>query len=91
MTFVLEHIGLSAGDIPVITDVSIAFEAGTMNVLLGLTLSGKNTLMRLMAGLDRPTVGRILSNGVDVTGILVRRRSVAMTWSQTAQSLEKKG
>jgi hypothetical protein len=40
VTFVLEHIGLLAGDSPVVTDVSVAFEAGTMNVLLGLTLSG---------------------------------------------------
>ena len=40
MTFVLEHIGLLAGDSPVVTDVSVAFEAGTMNVLPGLTLSG---------------------------------------------------
>ena len=59
MTFVLDHIGLSAGDMPVITDVSLSFEKGTMNILLGPTLSGKTTLMRLMAGLDKPTVGRI--------------------------------
>ena len=30
-----------------------------MNVLLGPTLAGKTTLMRLMAGLDKPTSGRI--------------------------------
>ena len=38
--------------------------------------------MRLMAGLDTPTVGRILANGVDVTGVSVRRRSVAMVYQQ---------
>ena len=38
-----------------IADVSIAFERGTLNVLLGPTLSGKTSLMRLLAGLDRPT------------------------------------
>ncbi len=82
MTLVLDHIGLSVGDMPVITDVSLSFEKGTMNVLLGPTLSGKTTLMRLMAGLDTPTVGRILANGVDVTGVPVRRRSVAMVYQQ---------
>jgi glycerol transport system ATP-binding protein len=82
VTFVLDHIGLSAGETPVITDVSLALEKGTMNILLGPTLSGKTTLMRLMAGLDKPTVGRILSNGVDVTGVPVRRRSVAMVYQQ---------
>ncbi len=83
MTLVLDHIELSVGDTPVITDVSLAFEKGTMNVLLGPTLSGKTTLMRLMAGLDTPTVGRILANGVDVTGVPVRRRSVAMVYQQS--------
>ena len=46
-----------------------------MNVLLGPTLSGKTTLMRLMAGLDRPTTGRLIANGADVTNVSVRRRS----------------
>ena len=40
-----------------------------MNVLLGPTLAGKTTLMRLMAGLDRPTSGRIVEDGRDVTGL----------------------
>ena len=37
------------------TTVSLTLERGAMNVLLGPTLAGKTTLMRLMAGLDRPT------------------------------------
>ena len=82
MTFVLEHIGLSVGEEMFIDDVSLTLEAGTMNVLLGPTLAGKTTLMRLMAGLDRPTIGRLISNGVDVTKVPVRRRSVAMVYQQ---------
>ena len=35
-----------------IEDVSLQFQRGSLNVLLGPTLSGKTTLMRLMAGLD---------------------------------------
>jgi glycerol transport system ATP-binding protein len=53
-----------------------------MNVLLGPTLSGKTTLMRLMAGLDRPTTGRLTEGGLDVTNVPVRRRSVAMVYQQ---------
>ena len=49
------------------TDLTL--DKGTMNVLLGPTLAGKTTLMRLMAGLDRPTEGRILWHGADVTGM----------------------
>jgi ABC-type multidrug transport system ATPase subunit len=38
-----------------IDDASLRFEPGSFNVLLGRTLAGKTSLMRLMAGLDRPT------------------------------------
>lgn len=51
MTFVLENISLSVGEETVIDDVSLTLDQGSMNVLLGPTLSGKTTLMRLMAGL----------------------------------------
>ena len=82
MTFVLDHIGLSVGEEAVIDDVSLTLEQGTMNVLLGPTLAGKTTLMRLMAGLDKPSTGRIFANDVDVTNVSVRRRSVAMVYQQ---------
>ncbi len=82
MTLVLDHIGLSVGDMPVITDVSLTLDKGTMNILLGPTLAGKTSLMRLMAGLDKPTTGRLIANDVDVTGVAVRRRSVAMVYQQ---------
>ena len=60
----------------------LVLERGTMNVLLGPTLSGKTSLMRLMAGLDRPTRGRILWEGRDVTGMRVQDRKVAMVYQQ---------
>ncbi len=53
-----------------------------MNILLGPTLAGKTSLMRLMAGSDVPTAGRILWNGADVTGIRVQDRKVAMVYQQ---------
>lgn len=62
------------------TDLTLAM--GTTNVLLGRTLSGKTSLLRLMAGLDRPTSGRVVVNGKDVTGLSVRKRSVAMVYQQ---------
>ncbi len=82
MSIALERVTLTAGNDVVIDDVSLSFERGTMNVLLGPTLSGKTTLMRLMAGLDRPTHGRIMVQGADVARIAVRRRSVAMVYQQ---------
>ena len=82
MTFVLENISLSVGQETVIDDVSLTLDQGSMSVLLGPTLSGKTTLMRLMAGLDRPTTGRLIEGGADVTNVPVRRRSVAMVYQQ---------
>ncbi|MCH3866738.1 ATP-binding cassette domain-containing protein, partial [Campylobacter jejuni] len=55
---------------------------GAMTVLLGVTLAGKTSLMRIMAGLDRPTEGRVLADGADVTGVPVRQRNVAMVYQQ---------
>jgi glycerol transport system ATP-binding protein len=65
-----------------IDDVSLELEPGRLYVLLGPTLAGKTSLMRLMAGLDRPTSGRVLADGADVTGESVRKRSVAMVYQQ---------
>ncbi|MCP4334332.1 MAG: ABC transporter ATP-binding protein, partial [Gammaproteobacteria bacterium] len=63
-------------------DVSLDFESGSRNVLLGRTLAGKTSLLRVMAGIDRPTRGKILIDGRDVTGVSVRKRSVAMVYQQ---------
>jgi glycerol transport system ATP-binding protein len=65
-----------------VADVSLRFERGSLNVLLGPTLSGKTSLMRVMAGLDRPTSGSVWFDGVDITGRPVRRRNVAMVYQQ---------
>ncbi|MEZ8823495.1 ABC transporter ATP-binding protein [Vibrio sp. 10N.261.55.A7] len=65
-----------------ISDVSLTFEPGSFNVLLGRTLAGKTSLMRLIAGLDRPTSGSIWVNGIDVTGVSVRERNISMVYQQ---------
>jgi glycerol transport system ATP-binding protein len=61
---------------------TLTLEKGTMNVLLGPTLAGKTSLMRLMAGLDAPTSGRLRWHGADVTGVRVQDRKVAMVYQQ---------
>jgi glycerol transport system ATP-binding protein len=78
----LEHVGLKVGQDVIIDDVTLTFERGTMNVLLGPTLAGKTTLMRLMAGLDKPTAGHISVDGRSIAGVPVRKRSVAMVYQQ---------
>lgn len=63
-------------------DINLEFETGSRNVLLGHTLAGKTSLLRMMAGLDRPTSGRVLVDGKDVTGMKVRKRNIAMVYQQ---------
>src|SRR4029079_7504450 len=82
MTVTLDHVTRTVEGIPHIRDVSLTLESGTLNVLLGPTLSGKTSIMRLLAGLDKPTTGKVLVNGKDVTGVDVRKRSVAMVYQQ---------
>lgn len=65
-----------------IDQISLALERGTLNVFLGPTLSGKTTLMRLIAGLERPTSGSVWFDGKDVTGIPVQNRNIAMVYQQ---------
>ena len=63
-------------------EISLRLERGTINVLLGPTLSGKTSLMRVMAGLDRPSEGEVWFDGVNVTGVPVARRNAAMVYQQ---------
>ncbi|MDB5504340.1 MAG: transporter ATP-binding protein [Tardiphaga sp.] len=82
MSVTLEHVSRTVEGITTIRDVSLTLERGTLSVLLGPTLAGKTSIMRLLAGLDKPSQGRVLVDGKDVTGFDVRKRSVAMVYQQ---------
>lgn len=78
----LRNISKVVGGVKHIDDVSLKLDHGSLNVLLGPTLSGKTSLLRLMAGLDVPTTGSVFFDGVDVTGVPVQRRNIAMVYQQ---------
>jgi glycerol transport system ATP-binding protein len=78
----LKNVSRTVGGVEHIRDVSLRLERGSLNVLLGPTLSGKTSMMRLMAGLDVPTSGTIWYDGTDVTGVPVQRRNIAMVYQQ---------
>src|SRR5205085_11845231 len=82
MTVTLDYVTRTVDGIPTIRDVSLTLERGTLSVLLGPTLAGKTSTMRLLAGLDKPATGRVLVDGKDVTCFDVRQRSVAMVYQQ---------
>ena len=62
--------------------LDLALKSQAVTVLLGATQAGKTSLMRLMAGLDKPSHGRVTVDGADVTGMPVRERNVAMVYQQ---------
>jgi glycerol transport system ATP-binding protein len=62
------------------TDLVLA-ERG-FNILLGTTLAGKTTLMKLMAGIEKPTSGEVWFKGADVTATSVQKRNVSMVYQQ---------
>lgn len=82
MSLVLDNVSKVVGGQTHIAPMDLELESGSLSLLLGLTLSGKTSLMRLMAGLDKPTTGRVLVEGQDVTGRAVRKRNVAMVYQQ---------
>jgi len=82
MTLELRKVTKSVGGSVHIHETNLTLEEGTFNVLLGTTLSGKTTLMQLMAGLDRPSSGEIWFRGKNVTGIAVQQRNVSMVYQQ---------
>ena len=82
MQLTLEGISKKVGPQTWLYDMSLAPRSGAVTVLLGATQAGKTSLMRVMAGLDAPSAGQVRVDGVDVTGVPVRERNVAMVYQQ---------
>lgn len=78
----LESIGKKVGSEDWLYTMSLSPQPGAVTVLLGATRAGKTSLMRIMAGLDAPSSGKVLVDGRDVTGQSVRQRNVAMVYQQ---------
>ncbi len=82
MQLSLEGVAQQVGSQAYLYPMSLAPVPGAVTILLGATQAGKTSLMRIMAGLDRPTAGRVRVDGVDVTGVPVRDRNVSMVYQQ---------
>jgi len=82
MSLALRNVSLRIDADTHIHETSLELAPRGFNILLGTTLAGKTTLMRLMAGLLKPTRGAIFFNAKDVTQVPVRERRVAMVYQQ---------
>ncbi|CAN5214943.1 ABC transporter ATP-binding protein [soil metagenome] len=82
MQLSLQGLGHKVGVDTHLFPLDLTLRPGAVTVLLGATQAGKTTVMRLMAGLDKPTAGRVIVDGADVTGLPVRERNVSMVYQQ---------
>ena len=75
---------LYSDDIVAVDDISMTVNSGEFMVLVGPSGCGKSTLMRMIAGLEIPTAGRVEIGERDVTGLTPRHRDVAMVFQNYA-------
>ena len=80
----LEGIGKRFGTNDVLSSLSLTIRDGEFFTIVGPSGCGKSTLLNLLAGLDRPSAGRILFDGVDVTEQEPRERDVALVFQSYA-------
>jgi len=85
---VVNGLTLDYGALRALDDVSFAIERGSILCLLGASGSGKSSVLRLLAGLERPTSGRIAIDGEAVAGdgvfVEPERRRVGMVFQDFA-------
>jgi ABC-type lipoprotein export system ATPase subunit len=81
------------GDVMALAGVDVTFEAGAVTALVGPSGSGKSSLLRIVAGLDRPTAGRVAVGGTETSSLssaglrAMRRKSIAYVWQRPAENL----
>ncbi len=79
----LEHVSKRFGGLLAVDNVSLTVETGRITALIGPNGAGKTTLFSIISGFVRPSQGRVLHRGVDVTGLpahLLARRRIARTF-----------
>jgi putrescine transport system ATP-binding protein len=80
----LEGVGKRFGGVTAVDDVSLSIERGAFFALLGPSGCGKTTLLRMLAGFERPDVGRVLIDGADVADVPPYARPTNMMFQSYA-------
>src|SRR5215475_2367624 len=81
---VFDHITKRYNDVTAVDDVSFQVGSGELATLLGPSGCGKTTTLRMVAGLEPVTSGRILIGDVDVTRRAANERDVSMVFQSYA-------
>ncbi|PZQ48320.1 MAG: ABC transporter [Rhodovulum sulfidophilum] len=82
MTIRVENLSRRVEAEPWLSDIDLTFEPGRLYVLLGRTGAGKTSLMRVLAGLDRPSEGRVTEDGCDLGQVPINKRNLAFVYQQ---------
>jgi ABC-type Fe3+/spermidine/putrescine transport system ATPase subunit len=80
----VEHVSFSVGATAILRDVSLAAGARETTAILGPSGCGKTTLLRIIAGLERPQQGRVLFEGEDIGNVPPHRRGFGMMFQDFA-------
>jgi ABC-type Fe3+/spermidine/putrescine transport system ATPase subunit len=78
----LRDVAKRFGDVTALEDVTLDIDDGEFVTLLGPSGCGKTTLLRIVAGFERPSVGQVLLGGQDVTKVPPHRRPVNMVFQR---------
>lgn len=81
---VFQNVRKMFGAFTAIHDLSLTVEPGSLVTLLGPSGCGKTTTLRMLAGLEHPTAGRIFIGGKDVTMLPANERDVSMVFQSYA-------
>jgi len=80
MSIAVRHITKRFGHFVALDDVTLDFEAGELVALLGPSGCGKTSLLRIIAGLERPDQGQVFLHGEEASGRDVRDRQVGFVF-----------
>ncbi|MEM9224475.1 MAG: ABC transporter ATP-binding protein [Pseudomonadota bacterium] len=80
----LENVTKRFGNATAVTDASLALERGKFLTIVGPSGCGKTTLLRMIAGFETPTGGRIAVAGEDVSRVPPHRRAIGMVFQRLA-------
>ncbi len=70
--FEVQNIGVTIDDSPILDSINVQFAEGEVAALLGHNGSGKSTLLKILARQNRPSTGRVLLQGQNISGIGAR-------------------
>src|SRR2546423_2279980 len=84
MAIEAQGVGKRLGDHVALDDVSIVVPDGSLTALLGPSGGDKSTLLRVIAGLERPDSGRVVIDGADVTDDPAQKRGVGFVFQHYA-------